>query len=123
MTIESLNALTLAVADMARSVAFYEAIGFELKHGGAEAGFTSFRVGADHVNLFANPEPPPTAWGRAIFYVDDVDAQYHRVIDAGYAPEAPPRDAPWGERFFHVRDPDGHELSFARPLSEGSGPG
>jgi uncharacterized glyoxalase superfamily protein PhnB len=26
-----------------------------------------------------------------------------------------PRDAPWGERYFHMRDPDGHELSFARP--------
>ena len=25
-------------------------------------------------------------------------------------------DAPWGERYFHVRDPDGHELSFARLL-------
>jgi uncharacterized glyoxalase superfamily protein PhnB len=27
-----------------------------------------------------------------------------------------PRDAEWGERFFHLSDPDGHELSFARPL-------
>jgi len=27
-----------------------------------------------------------------------------------------PRDAAWGERFFHVTDPDGHELSFAEPL-------
>src|SRR5438094_9365715 len=27
----------------------------------------------------------------------------------------PPRDAEWGERFFHVTDPDGHELSFAWP--------
>ena len=26
-----------------------------------------------------------------------------------------PRDAPWGERYFHMRDPDGHELSSARP--------
>jgi len=29
---------------------------------------------------------------------------------------ASPDDAPWGERYFHIRDPDGHELSFARPL-------
>src|ERR1700737_4496053 len=27
-----------------------------------------------------------------------------------------PHDAEWGERFFHLIDPDGHELSFARPL-------
>ena len=31
-------------------------------------------------------------------------------------PDTEPRDAEWGERFFHVTDPDGHELSFARPL-------
>jgi uncharacterized glyoxalase superfamily protein PhnB len=30
-----------------------------------------------------------------------------------------PRDAEWGERFFHLVDPDGHELSFARPLHLG----
>jgi hypothetical protein len=30
--------------------------------------------------------------------------------------QAARRDAEWGERFFHLVDPDGHELSFARPL-------
>jgi uncharacterized glyoxalase superfamily protein PhnB len=27
-----------------------------------------------------------------------------------------PQDASWGERYFHMADPDGHELSFARPF-------
>jgi uncharacterized glyoxalase superfamily protein PhnB len=31
-------------------------------------------------------------------------------------PQSPPHDATWGERYFHVSDPDGHELSFATPL-------
>jgi uncharacterized glyoxalase superfamily protein PhnB len=39
-----------------------------------------------------------------------------RIVEAGLTPEFEPRDAPWGERYFHLRDPDGHELSFARPL-------
>jgi hypothetical protein len=34
----------------------------------------------------------------------------------GLNPEAAPRDAEWGERFFHLLDPDGRELSFAKPL-------
>jgi uncharacterized glyoxalase superfamily protein PhnB len=51
-----------------------------------------------------------------IFHVHDVDALHARALAAGLAPEAPPRDAEWGERYFHLRDPDGHELSFARPL-------
>ena len=38
------------------------------------------------------------------------------MIAAGYRPDTAPRDAEWGERFFHVTDPDGHELSFAKPL-------
>ena len=39
-----------------------------------------------------------------------------RARAAGFAPATAPRDAEWGERYFHLTDPDGHELSFARPL-------
>ena len=42
---------------------------------------------------------------------------YQRALDAQLAPEGAPTDAPWGERYFHIHDPDGHGLSFARPLS------
>ena len=51
-----------------------------------------------------------------IFHVADVDALYGRALAAGRRPAAAPRDAGWGERFLHLTDPDGHELSFARPL-------
>jgi hypothetical protein len=51
-----------------------------------------------------------------IFHVDDVDALHQRALAAGYHSTTAPRDAEWGERFFHLTDPDGHELSFARPL-------
>ena len=56
-----------------------------------------------------------TNWGRLIFYVTDVDAFWNHLKDRGFDPEIP-RDAVWGERYFHMPDPDGHELSFARPL-------
>jgi uncharacterized glyoxalase superfamily protein PhnB len=54
-----------------------------------------------------------------IFYHSDVDGLYARLVAAGYRIEAPPSDAEWGERFFHITDPDGHELSFAWPLERG----
>ena len=115
--IEHLSAVTLATRDMAAAVRFYLALGFELQYGGEEAGFTSFRVGASFLNLSAEAPPEePVWWGRAIFHVSDVDALYAQALSLGLAPHAPPRDAPWGERFFHLTDPDGHELSFARPL-------
>jgi hypothetical protein len=37
-------------------------------------------------------------------------------ISAVSKPDTTPADAPWDERFFHLTDPGGHELSFARPL-------
>ena len=56
-----------------------------------------------------------TDWGRLILYVADVDAIWAYLWEKGFHPESA-QDAPWGERYFHMPDPDGHELSFARPL-------
>jgi len=111
-----ISAVTLATHDMARAVRFYRMLGFETIHGGETASFTSSRVGGNFLNLILQPaEKAWSWWGRLIFYDDDVDGLYRRVVAAGVPPEAPPRDAPWGERFFHITDPDGHELSFAWP--------
>ena len=115
--IEHLSAVTLATRNMAAAVRFYQTLGFDLKYGGAQAEFTCFTVGTAYLNLSAEAPPvQPVWWGRAIFHVSDVDAFYARALAQGLAPQAPPRNAPWGERFFHLTDPDGHELSFARPL-------
>ena len=117
--IESLSAVTLATADMAAAVAFYEAVGFHRIAGGPAAEFTSFQAGESFLSLQLDPSHAPVSavWGRAIFWVDNVDECHARVVDAGYTPSSTPTDAPWGERYFHVRDPDGHELSFARPIA------
>jgi len=117
--IESLSAVTLATRDMARAIAFYRALGFEMLYGGGDAELTSFAAGSSSLNVIAAPQDATLSWwGRAIFYVDDVDAMHARALAAGFTPQAEPRDAPWGERFFHLRDPDGHELSFAKPLGD-----
>jgi catechol 2,3-dioxygenase-like lactoylglutathione lyase family enzyme len=114
---EGISAITLATRDMARAVAFYLALGFALKSGGPDVAFTSFHAGAGFLNLTrVSGEREFSGWGRAIFYVDDVDARYEHARAAGLTPAFAPRDAPWGERYFHIVDPDGHELSFARPL-------
>jgi len=115
----ALSAVTLATNDMAAAVRFYRLCGFEMLYGGEDASFTSFRAGGGYLNLIAQAAEVKW-WGRAIFYDDDVDGLYRRLVDAGVAPQAAPRDAPWGERFFHVTDPDGHEISFAWPLDRPS---
>jgi catechol 2,3-dioxygenase-like lactoylglutathione lyase family enzyme len=115
--IESISAITLATHNMSRAVRFYSMLGFEIIYGGEDAAFTSFRAGTSYLNLIVQPvERNWSWWGRVIFYHSDVDALHANVIAAGYAPDTAPRDAEWGERFFHLTDPDGHELSFAWPL-------
>ena len=114
--IESLSAITLATSDMRRAFAFYDALGFPLKFGGSTGDFTSFGFGNSYLNLIADARAPVNWWGRVIIYVSDVDAIYDKALAAGLEPSFAPSDAPWGERYFHITDPDGHELSFARPL-------
>jgi catechol 2,3-dioxygenase-like lactoylglutathione lyase family enzyme len=115
--VECISAITLATHDMSRAVHFYRMLGFDIIYGGGDAAFTSFRAGTSHLNLIAQPiERKWSWWGRVIFYHSDVDSLHASMIAAGYRPDTAPRDAEWGERFFHVTDPDGHELSFAKPL-------
>jgi catechol 2,3-dioxygenase-like lactoylglutathione lyase family enzyme len=117
--VESISALTLLTTNMADSVTFYKELGFHLLYGGVDTSFTSFRVGHGYLNLQLDTggSPERAIWGRAVLWVDDVDAMYERAVAAGFRPDAAPADAPWGERYFHIRDPSGHELSFARPLT------
>lgn len=115
--ITRISAVTLATHDMRRAVRFYRLLELPIAYGGEDADFTSFRIGDNFLNLIAQPaERRWSWWGRLILYHPDVDALYARLVAAGCPPDTAPRDAPWGERFFHLTDPDGHELSFAWPL-------
>ena len=51
--IQHISAVTFAVRDMARSVEFYQKLGFELIYGGEQAAFSSLKAGAAFVNLVA----------------------------------------------------------------------
>ena len=115
----SISAVTLATHDMARALAFYETLGFALRYGGATASFSSLDAGSAYLNLIAEGTAGRSWswWGRVIFHVADVDALHERAVARGLRPDAAPADASWGERYFHITDPDGHELSFAKPLA------
>ena len=117
--VERISAVTLLTVDMGESVDFYRVLGFHLLYGGHEAPFTSFRVGGGYLNLQLDTggTPDRALWGRVVLWVDDVDAMYERAVKAGFHPDTSPEDASWGERYFHIHDPSGHELSFARPLT------
>jgi catechol 2,3-dioxygenase-like lactoylglutathione lyase family enzyme len=115
MNLQHISAVTLAVREMARAVEFYQALGFEILYGGVQATFTSFRLGETFLNLILTPAYTGQWWGRVIFRVRKVDDLHAELMARGMRPESP-REGTWGERYFHIKDPDGHELSFAELL-------
>ena len=113
--ITHVSAVTLKISDMRKSVAFYrDILGLKVKYGGESSSFVSFRIGNSYLNL-ERSDSVATGWGRIVFYCDNVDEIYSKLKQKGFSPPKP-ENASWGERFFHIKDPDGHELSIARPL-------
>ena len=49
--IKGISAVTFATHDMKKAVQFYQCLGFKLKYGGENAGFSSFFAGNGFVNL------------------------------------------------------------------------
>ena len=126
MKVSKISAVTLLVSNMKRSVDFYSKIpDFKIVYGGSEAQITSFLIDnavKSYLNLKLN-KTHSTDFGRIIFYTDDVDElfaymQDDKIISELGKFESKPEDAVWGERFFHVLDPDGYKLSFATPLGD-----
>ena len=115
----SISAVTLAVERMAVSIEFYEKLGMSITYGGANSSFTTLRSGNVVLNLISNSGESFIWWGRVIIRVVNVDEIYSYFIKVGLNPDAP-QNADWGERFFHIWDPDGHELSFAELLTDSS---
>jgi catechol 2,3-dioxygenase-like lactoylglutathione lyase family enzyme len=117
VNVQKISAVTFLVASMPASVRFYrDLLGMEAVYGDENGHFSSLRAkdGKDPILNLAHGNPA-THWGRLIFHVSDVDGFWAYLKEKGLHPESP-RDASWGERYFHMCDPDGHELSFAHPI-------
>ena len=126
MRVTKISAVTLLISDMKKSVDFYSKIpNFKIVYGGSDSQFTSFLMDdtvKSYLNLKLN-KTHSTDFGRIIFYVEDVDKffiymQNDETISVLGKLESKPQDAEWGERFFHMLDPDGYRLSFAAPIGD-----
>src|SRR5438128_5164098 len=108
MRVTKVSGITLRVTSMSRALRFYrDVLGLRLRYGDENASFCSFDVNGIYLNLEeASSGEVGTRWGRLILYCDDVDEFHSHLSSRGYRCREP-RDAPWGERFFHVEDPDG----------------
>ena len=126
MSITELRAFPVLYArDVERVATFYVRLGFEerfrLPDDTGAAGFISLRRGSADLGvtteasprLLAGVEPGPGPRHELFVYVDDVDAAWAALRDAGTVTLREPRDMPWGERIAFVRDPEGNVVSLA----------
>ena len=112
---------------MESSCKFYSRIpGFRLVCGGISDSFTTYEIEGDskmYLNLELRKKDNKKDFGRIIFHTSSVDELYaslkkdHAISKWGSF-ENEPTNASWGERFFHIRDPDGYQLSFATPIKK-----
>lgn len=128
-----IHVVTLAVDDLARSLAFYrEGLGFEspgiigtefvgdaANPGGAAAMFDL--EGGLILSLYgredlakdagipvARPSSGEFSLGHVVARREDVDAVLARAVAAGAVSLGEPHDRPWGIYSAYFRDPDGH---------------
>ena len=94
--------------DVGRARAFYQDIlGLELlmDHGWIQTygSRTEMSIQVSFASEGGSGTPVP----HLSIEVDDVDAAFERMEDAGFSIEYGPADEPWGVRRFFVRDPFG----------------
>jgi len=108
--------------DLGRVRAFYERyFGFRVTFDcPTYLGLTHEASGIELGFMIPCPEKPGSKAfsGEGVSFalrVDDVDAEYARLIKLGAEPQTKPEDMPWGDRMFLLRDPTGAALYLYRP--------
>jgi catechol 2,3-dioxygenase-like lactoylglutathione lyase family enzyme len=115
--------LTLTVADVQRSIDFYNGKLGILVAVNSVPAFALLRVGSGTIGLLAldeeqkeGVEEPTAAQNRAIhveFSTDDLDGLFEDLRRKGIEFAQPPHDEPW-ERSMTAYDPDGYAVEFAQ---------
>lgn len=125
-----LDAIGVIVSDMARAIDFYGRVGLQFDEEAADEvhaeaiGPGGLRVMLDteaSIMSFSSWQPPTGGGPRTAlaFLCDspaDVDRQFADLVEAGGHGHLPPFDAPWGQRYATVHDPDGNAVDLFAPL-------
>jgi uncharacterized protein len=117
-----LSLVTLGVADVARSTAFYQALGWPLSSSSVPGDVSFFRTAGGLLAVFGASDlaadatvPPRTGDGFREFSLAinvespaEVDAALEAAVAAGGTLVKPARQAEWGGYHGYFADPDGH---------------
>ncbi|MFI0775069.1 VOC family protein [Streptomyces sp. NPDC021212] len=117
------DAIGLAVADMAASLAFYRILGLDIPaEADTQPHAEAALPGGLRLMWDAAETPPAGEPGRLVpaFLCDnpaEVDALYEKLTEAGVRGFKEPWDAFWGQRYATVLDPDGNNVGLFAPLT------
>ena len=118
-----LNAIGIAVSDMAESIRFYRALGLDMAdtpdEGHVEAdmpGGARLMLDSEEVIYSFLPDWKRTDGNQVSLAFEcaspaEVDEIYARVTEAGFEGEKEPWDADWGQRYALLGDPDGVRIN------------
>lgn len=120
--------IEIVTGDLARSLDFYRLLGLAVPQPDGPHVEVALpggnRLAFDTEEVIAGMHPgwtPPAGPGRVAlaFGLDvpaDVDALYERLTAAGHPGTLKPFDAPWGQRYATVEDPDGTSVDLFAAL-------
>lgn len=112
----------LPVRDLARSVAWYERLGFVVRTRYDDAGYAILGFEGTELHLTSAPDMAPATETLSGCYlrVADADAVHARWATAGAPEVAGLVDQPWGIREFATEDPDGNLWRVGSPVGTGA---
>ncbi|MBU2992668.1 VOC family protein [Octadecabacter sp. 1_MG-2023] len=124
-----LDAVAVSSKDMAKTVAFYELLGFEFPKWGAEDQHVEPITKPGDVRLMIDtaalmeqltghaPVPPNhSSFAMLCDTPAEVDAAAAALKAAGHTLTVEPWDAFWGQRYATVKDPDGYQIDLFAEL-------
>jgi uncharacterized glyoxalase superfamily protein PhnB len=126
--VPELNAIGIAVSDMASSIRFYRLVGLDVPETPDEGHVDAFlpngvRFMLDSEEVMRSFREDWTRQtgnqlGLALECASpaEVDETYARVTEAGFRGAKEPWDAFWGQRYAMLLDPDGVEISLYAAL-------
>lgn len=126
MKLKSVSGFVCYVKDLEKTAKFYKDLGF--LQSARDENHASFRLNWFSIDFIAQDKEAKEEFkkeanaqnkGAGIFInisVENVDAFYKGVINRGLKPSSEPRDWPWGNREFVLRDPDGYKLVFFQKI-------
>lgn len=117
-----LNSLLLYVSDLNKSADFYQKLGFKVKNHDyfVDAKLNDFVITlVDEKKAHFKHSSGLKNKGAGVYIyleVENIDVLFKNLKSKGFTPSSEPRNWPWGNREFALRDPDRYVLIFSQKI-------